>query len=275
MILITGATGKVGRHVVARLLEAGQKVRAISRSPERSRLPTEVEVLQADLALPHTLDAALDGVTGAFLFPSDHPLDGFTAAALRAGVRQVVLLSSTVPGYDRPNPISAKHLAHERTLLDSGLPWTFVRPGGFMSNDLFWAPAVKAEGVVRDPFGQAALALIDERDIAAVAVAALLDETHLGKAHEITGPQALTPIERTRILGAALGRELRFEQQSHADFKAWVSRHYPPEYADAMIDFGAYFDGRPGPVYPTVEQITGRPAHTYAEWAALHASSFR
>ncbi|NDU72423.1 NAD(P)H-binding protein [Actinomadura sp. DSM 109109] len=276
-ILVTGATGKVGRHVVTGLLAAGRTVRAISRSPQRAELPEDVEVLHADLAAPQTLRAALHGADKVFVFPTAP--DGtraLTAAATHAGVRHLVLLSSTVPGYPKPNPISDTHLAHERIVQDAGLPWTFVRPGGFMSNDLAWAHSVKAGDLVRDPCPGSAVALIDERDIAAVAVAALLDDAHISQAHEITGPQSLTPIERTRILAQAIGRPLRFEPQPPAEFTQAVTRQgYPPEYATAMLDFGEHFAAAPGPAYPTVERITGRPPHTYADWAAHHADQIR
>ncbi|GAA2432209.1 NAD(P)H-binding protein [Actinomadura vinacea] len=275
-ILVTGATGKVGRNVVAQLLDTGRPVRAISRSPQRAGLPEDVEVLHADFARPESLHTALREVEKVFLFPSATGLRDFTAAASHAEVRHIVLLSSTVPGYDKPNPISEAHLAHERDVQDSGLPWTFVRPGGFMSNDLNWAATIKTQGVVRDPFGDAGVALIDERDIAAVAVTALIDDAHIGRTHEITGPHALTAIERIRILGQAIGRRLRFERQSSAEFTEQVTNEgYPAQYAEAVLEFGAYFDGRSGPVYPAVEHITGRPPHTYADWAAHHAPYFR
>ncbi|MEU0490259.1 NAD(P)H-binding protein [Nocardiopsis sp. NPDC006139] len=276
-ILVTGATGKVGRNVVTGLLAAGRTVRAISRSPGRAGLPEDVEVLHADLADPRTLRAALHGVDKVFVFPTAP--DGtraLTAAAAHAGVRHLVLLSSTVPGYPEPDPISDAHLAHERIVREAGLPWTFVRPGGFMANDLAWADSVRTGGVVRDPCPDSAVALIDERDIAAVAVAALLDDAHAGRVHEITGPQSLTPAQRTRILARAIGRPLRLELQPADEFVRTVTgRGYPPEYATAMLDFGAHFAVAPGPVLPTVERVTGRPSHTYADWAARYADRFR
>lgn len=276
-ILVTGATGKVGRNVVTGLLDAGRTVRAISRSPQRAGLPEDVEVLRADLADPATLRAALDGVDKVFVFPTAP--DGtraLTAAAAQAGVRHLVLLSSTVPGYPKPNPISDAHLAHERIVQDADLPWTFVRPGGFMSNDLAWAHSIRSGSVVRDPCPGSAVALIDERDIAAVAVAALLDDTHVGQVHEITGPRSLTPVQRTRILARAIERPLRFETLPAAEFTQVVTQQgYPPEYATAMLDFGAHFAAAPGPVYTTVERITGRPPYTYADWAAHHTAHFR
>lgn len=271
MILVTGATGKVGRNVVGELLRAGARVRAVSRSPERAGLPAEVEVVRGDLAAP----PPLDGVEKVFLFPGETDLRPFADAARAAGVRHVALLSSSVPGYDRPNPISDAHLAHEHAVAEAGLPYTFVRPGGFMANDLTWADTIRAENVVRSPYGDAGTALIDERDIAAVIVAALLDDAHIGQAYTLTGPQSLTVKQRVDILGQALGRELRFEYQSPEAFAIDMAGFAKPEFVGAMLDFGAFFDGKAGPVFPTVAQVTGRPAHTYAQWAAHHAAEFR
>lgn len=274
MILVTGASGTVGRHVTARLSALGQKVRAISRAPERAGLPGGVEVLRADLARPETLPAALDGVETAFLFPAHGQLEGFLTAARHAGVRRIVLLSSSAPGYDKPNPIIDAHRADERVVAGSGLAWTFVRPSGFMANDLQWAATIKSAGVVRAPYGRAAFAPVDERDVAAVAVAALTDDTHAGEAYELTGPAALSTIDRVRILGETIGQTVRFEETTPQRYREQMAGRIPADYIEAMLNFGAHFDCTPAPVLPTVEQVTGHPAHTYAQWAAYHAADF-
>jgi uncharacterized protein YbjT (DUF2867 family) len=195
VILVTGATGNVGRNVVEQLVDAGE------------------EVLQGDLRRPETLRAALRGVDRAFLFPVPGQLRGFLDAA-EAALGRLVLLSASAVTFEPPNAIGRMHAECEQVVAESGLPWTFLRPGAFMANDLNWAAGIKAAGVVRGPGGDVSSAPIDERDIAAVAVRALLDDGHAGQAYLLTGQESLTQIERVRILGEVLGRELRFEEET-------------------------------------------------------------
>jgi uncharacterized protein YbjT (DUF2867 family) len=276
MILVTGATGNVGRHVVGQLLDAGEKVRAISRDPARAGLPAGVEVLRADLREPDTLPAALRGVDRAYLFPVHGQLGGFLAAAQDARLRRVVLLSSLAVSFDQLDPIGYAHAESERAVVESGLPWTFVRPGAFMTNDLAWAAGIRAGGVVHGPYGDAATAPIDERDIAAVAVRALLDEGHVDEAYELSGPESLTPVDRVRLIGEAIGRDLRFEEQSPEEARRQMAGYgAPPAIVDAVLGMLASAVGTTAPVLPAVERVTGRPPYPYARWAADHAADFR
>ncbi|MGC9667881.1 NAD(P)H-binding protein [Planosporangium sp. 12N6] len=273
---MTGATGNVGRQVVNQLLDVGEKVRAISRDPARAGLPAAVELLRADLREPGTLPAALRGVDRAYLFPVHGRLDAFLAAARAARLHRVVLLSSLAVTADPAGPIGQAHAVAERAVDGSGISWTFLRPGAFNTNDLAWAPTVRAEGVVRAPYGDAATAPIDERDIAAVAVRALLDDGHEGKAYELSGPESLTTVDRVRLLGAALGTHLRFEEQTPQEARSAMAGYgAPPAIADAVLALMASAVGTTAPVLPAVEQVTGRPAHPYARWAEHHAADFR
>jgi uncharacterized protein YbjT (DUF2867 family) len=273
MILVTGATGNVGANIVHQLLDAGEKVRIITRNPRTRALPDEVEVLPGDLTRPETLPAALDGVDRAFLFPVFGALDGFLDAARQAGLSHVVLLSSSAVAYPTPGWIGEQHLELERAVAASGLPWTYVRPDAFMTNDLAWAHQIAYGGVVRGAYGQAATAPVDARDIAAVAVRALLDR-HVGKAYVLTGPQSLTQIDRVRIIGETIGRPLRFEEQPRKQFRDQLLQGAPPPAVDFLLDMLASMDGMTAEVLPTVEEVTGRPAFTYAQWAAHHAAKF-
>jgi len=271
MILVTGATGNVGRNVVTQLVEAGEKVRAVARNPERVTLPEGVEVVRADLGDPSTLAGALADVERAFLFPVTGATEGFLAQAKE--LERVVLLSSASVTYAEPNEISLRHLAHENVLAESGLQWTFVRPGAFMTNDFQWAAGVKA-GVVRAPYGGAAVAPIDERDIAAVAVRALLDDAHVGQAYELSGPESLTVAERVRIIGEVLGREVRFEEQDPVEARAQMIKHVPENVVDGLLAMFASLVGTTAPVLPGVREVTGREPYSYADWVALHRADF-
>jgi uncharacterized protein YbjT (DUF2867 family) len=271
MILVTGATGNVGHHVVTQLVEAGEKVRAVARNPERGRFPESVEVVRADLSDASTLPAALAGVDRVFLYGVPGGTGEFLAVA--NDVDRVVLLSSSSTLDDEPNAIGQAHLDYEREVADSGLQWTFIRPGGFMTNDLAWAPGVKA-GVVRAPYGGAVSATIDERDIAAVAVRSLLDDGHAGQKYELTGPEALSVADRVRILGEVLGRAVRFEEQDPAEARAQMLASMPEAIVDSLLPVFAALVGATPPILPTVEQVTGRPPTTYANWVAEHAADF-
>jgi uncharacterized protein YbjT (DUF2867 family) len=273
VILVTGATGNVGRQVVGRLLREGADVRAMTRRPDRAGLPDGTEVVRGDLTEPETLPAALRGVERAYLFPAPGTA-GFLAAAKDAGLRHVVLLSSLAVTYERPNAIGRRHETVERAVIDSGLPWTILRPGAFMTNDLGWAPQIRATGVVRWLGDGAASTPIDECDIADVAVRALLDDGHAGRAYPLTGPEALTEPQRVAVLGETLGRALRFEGLSAGDFRAAMSARMPAEVADALIAMRAE-SREMAEVSPAPADLLGRAPRTYAEWAARHADDFR
>ena len=187
-ILVTGATGNVGRQVVSQLLAMRTRVRALSRDPAVAGLPHEVEVVRGDLTVPASLDGCLDGVDALFLVWTV-PHDALPAAVDRIArnTRRIVFLSSPYwtphPFFQasQPNPVAALHAEIERLIEASGLQWTFLRPGMFAANALsWWAPQIRAGDVVRWPYAAALTAPIHERDIAAVAVRALLEAGHDG-----------------------------------------------------------------------------------------------
>jgi uncharacterized protein YbjT (DUF2867 family) len=282
MYLVTGATGNVGAEVVGALVAAGVGVRALSRDPSRTDrpdrpdLPDGATAVAGDLNRPDTLAGPLDGITGAFLLPGYADMPGVLAAVARAGVDRVVLLSgSSVLATDTDNAISRYMIESERAVRESGVPWTIVRPGAFMSNSLQWAPQVRAGEVLRAPFGDVRAANIDPYDIGAVAAAALLSGEHEGNAYALTGPESLLPADRARILGRVLGREVPFEAQSNDEARAEMSAAMPVEYVEAFFSF--YVDGTldESNVLPTVEEILGRPPRTFEQWATAHADAFR
>jgi uncharacterized protein YbjT (DUF2867 family) len=144
-----------------------------------------------------------------------------------------------------------------------------------MSNALRWRAQLQEGDVIHEPFADVRVAVIDPHDIAAVAASALRSAEHEGHTYVLSGPQALRPADRVRILGAALGRELRFEAQSDADARAQMSAQMPIEYVDAFFDF--YADGAldESQVQPTVEEVLGREPRSFEQWAAAHADAFR
>src|SRR6266568_8223062 len=179
--VVFGAGGNVGRHVAAALSSAGERIRLTSRKPRPTGFPPGAEVVTADLENPDTLPAVLDGAQRVFLYAKPEGIDGFVTAAESAGVQHVVLLSSGAvvhPGAER-NPIARAHAAVESAIEKSGLAWTFIRPGMFATNTLWWwRNSIRDEGIVRVPHPDAQTAPIHEKDLAALAVTALTQPGH-------------------------------------------------------------------------------------------------
>ncbi|MFJ7075908.1 NAD(P)H-binding protein [Streptomyces sp. NPDC098781] len=274
-ILLTGATGKVGRYVTEGLTASGHHVRALTRTPGTAALPADVEVVQGDLEQPQTLPAALEGIDRMYLFPVPETAHEVAAMARKAGVGHIVVLSSSSVLEDESNPSHQHHRAVERAVEDSGADWTFVRPDEFAGNVLWkWGESIRTQSVVRAPYGKAARAIVHEADIAAVVVAALLEDGHAGAQYLVTGPQALTQIEQVSALAEAIGREIRFEELSREAGREAMSAYMPPEVVEMLLDYLAESAVTPGPVSDAVRKVTGREARTFASWAADHADSF-
>jgi uncharacterized protein YbjT (DUF2867 family) len=276
MILVAGAAGNIGGALVGALAEAGQPVRALTRSARRDRFPAGVELAAGDLNDPASLRPALDGADGVFLLPGYADMPGVLAEARRAGVRTVVQLSGMSAGSgDMSNAITAYMVTSERAARESGLAWTIVRPAAFMTNALRWLPQLRAGDVVRAPFGHVRSAVTDPADIAAVAAVTLTAQGHESRVYEVSGPQALTPADQVAILGQALGRDLRFEALTDEEARAEMSATTPAKYVDAFFDFyvgGALDESK---VLPTVREVTGRPPRTFTQWVSAHADAFQ
>ncbi|HEX2036246.1 MAG TPA: NAD(P)H-binding protein [Chloroflexota bacterium] len=275
-ILVTGATGNVGRLVVDELVRAGAPaVRALTVDPEQAALPPQVEVVTGYLGRPSTLPAALAGIDTVYLAPLPRTVRAFTALARRAGVRRVVTLSSSsVDEEAAGDPAQWHYYAVEQAVEQAGFAWTHLRPGSFMTNTLGWADSIRREGVVRWPYPGASETPIDLRDIAAVAAVVLLDERHTGQSYTLTGPQSIRQIDQVRAIGAAIGKEIRFEELTPEQARqAW--RGTVPEAAIAwLLDGYALSTAQPQVPLPTVQELTGRPARTFAQWAIDHAHLF-
>lgn len=284
-ILVTGATGAVARAVIEGLVGVGAPVRAASRASTLSGLPDGVERARVDLADPVTLRGSLDGVDRVFLYAEPAAIDGVVAELTRAGVEHVVLLSSlSVVGSpeaaDEPfatdDPITHQHRTVERALAGSTLPWTFLRPGAFATNARRWGPLIRAEGVVRASYPEAHRTPIHERDIADVALRALLEPArHRGAHYELTGPESLTQRQQVDLIAAATNRTIRFDELTPDQERAALARTMPPALVDVLMRYQSEADGVPGPVLDGVTRVTGRPARGFATWARDHAHEFR
>jgi len=280
-VLVTGATGRVGRVVVDELLDEGFPVRALTRRPETARLPAAVEVVSGDLTVPESLDAALQDVGAVFLVWTVPPA---TAPAvverLATHARRVVFLSSPHrtphPFFQQPNPAAALHADIERLIAASGLASTVVRPGMFASNALYWwAAPIRDAGVVRWPYGAAETAPIDERDVASVAARALCEDGHAGGDYVLTGPDSLSQAEQVGIIGDVIGRRIQFEELSPEEFRRETAGSWPPLVVDMLLAAWGATIGRPAFVTSAVSDVVGSPPRTFRQWVADHAAAFR
>lgn len=271
-ILVTGATGNVGRHVVASLRDAGYDVRVLTRRPQAVPAVPGVRVLAGDLRDPATLRPALSGVDRLFLFPVPDTAGHVTDLAVAAGVRRVVTLSSVAAEYADGDYSGDHHRPIEQAVERSGIAWTHLRPGEFMVNYRDrWGPSIRAEDVVRAPYGDVRAAPVHEADVADAAVAALLTDGHEYRRYAFTGPESLSKYDLVATLGRELGRPIAFHELTPPQAREmWLAQGLPPAFADWLLT-----DTESMPAGPTTEPITGRPPRTFADWVRDHRADFR
>ena len=272
-ILVTGATGTVGRGVVELLIQRGHRVRALTRDPSRAAMPEGVEVFGGDLTAPASLEPALDGVTAVQLvsMAGDRYAPLSTAPdvldrCIRAGVGRVTVLTGT-----------GEELAVARAVADSGLEWVHIRPpADYMANMKHWAAAIRGGDVVHAAFSSTPHHLVHERDVAAVIVAGLLDTRLSGRTLGPTGPEALAPSEAARRIGQALGREVRIRDKSPQQAREeLLAAGFQDGFIDFYIEYGMHPPAVSNSDLAVVKEVTGRPARTFDEWIVEHAKLFR
>lgn len=274
-VLVAGATGNVGAEVTRALLGAGATVRAASRRGSGVDGAPDAVPVALDLADRAAAARHWDGVDAVFL-PAGYPdTPGLLADMHRAGVARVVLLSTgAVVGGDLDNAVTRFNVVAEAAVRDSGPAWTVLRPSGFMSNTLQWRPALAAGDVVVEPFADVPIAVIDPVDIGAVAARALTEDGHEGRSYRLTGPEALLPADRIRILGEVLGRDLQLVPEADDAARLRMAAAMPAEMVDAFFRFfrgGEYDDAV---VHDTVDTLLGRRPRTFRAWADDHADAF-
>jgi uncharacterized protein YbjT (DUF2867 family) len=279
MIVVTGATGNVGRPLTQALAKAGEQVRAVSR--HAAAMPDGVRHVPADLAEPQGLTPALDGAKALFLLlsgdlhaPEARPTDIIDLAAA-SGVRRVVLLSSQGVATRPLGPSRIAMRAVEDALRESGLDWAVLRPGGFASNALAWAESVRTQGTVAAPFGDVGVPIVDPADIAEVAAACLLDDRHTGGIFELTGPEVITPRQQSEAIAAALGSPVRFHELTREEAKTAMTQFVPPELADDTLDIISAPNPAERRISSDVEQVLGRAPRPFNNWVARSIAAFR
>lgn len=284
MILVTGATGTNGGELARQLSSAGHVFRALVREPAKAHdvaaLPG-ADLVIGDFDDSASLARALDGVTRAFLVtPSTAEAEArqrrFVVAAREAGVRHIVKLSQIHADPASPVRFLRYHAAVEQALRDSGLVWTFLRPNLFMQALAQFAPMIAGGAPLMAPAGAGRVSLVDVRDIAAVAVAALTEGSHEGHVYELTGPEALTHGEIARRIGDAIGREVPFVDAPPDQFRAALgSFGMDPWQADGLIeDYAHYARDEAGAVADGVRRATGRAPRSFDAFVREYAPAF-
>ncbi|PPK65415.1 NAD(P)H-binding protein [Actinokineospora auranticolor] len=272
-VLVTGATGSVGKHVVDNLVKAGVTVRAVTRNPDNATFPDGVEVVAGDLEQPDSLTDALTDVQRVYVFPGGDT-KRFAELARQAGVERIVTLSSASAAY--PDDWGGRHHRDvEIAVEESGVPWTHVRPGMFIGNLFEWVEGIRAEGVARAPYGALRLAPVHEGDIGAVAAKVLVEDGHEGRIYQLTGPETLSRAEMAGAVAAGIGRPVRFEELTPDQWRERVSAFIPAPAVDWLLQLAADNLDNPEPVLSTVPDLLGRPARGVTEWATENADAFR
>lgn len=254
MILVTGATGTIGRRLVAELRERGVRVRAMTRDPAAARIEAD-EVVSGDLDRPDP--ALFAGVDALFLLSPPGPETAEREPAVlraAAGVRRVVKLSA-IAADDPATLTSAWHRPGERALRDGFADWTILRPSTFASNALAWAPAIRAGEAIPNPFGDGAQGVVDPADVAAVAAVVLTEDGHAGRTYTLTGPALITVPSQVAVIGKVLDREI-----STVDLD--------PAALPEPVAAGARFvrDGGNAVLTDDVAAVLGRPARSFEQW---------
>lgn len=272
MIVVTGATGNVGRPLVRALAAAGAPVTAVSR--RGGDLPDGVRSVLGDLAEPESLGPALRGAEALFVLTApDFMVNGDMAQVVKAvreyGISRIVLLSSHGVGTKR-------HSSHlEDAVRQGGSEWTMLRPGNFDSNALQWADSVHGERKVQAPFGDVAVPAVDPLDIAEVAALVLREPGHAGAIYTLTGPEPISPRQQAAAIGEALSEPVRFDEETRAQARARMLGYLPEPVVEATLDALGTPSAAEQEVAPDVERLLGRPAHPFADWVARHIAAFR
>ncbi|MFI0827001.1 NAD(P)H-binding protein [Streptomyces roseolus] len=280
MIVVTGATGNIGRPLVAALAEAGEEVVAVSRSARPAGLPDGVRAVQASLGDFAGMKPVLEGADAFFiLLAGEQNGPGEPAAELLdiakgAGVKRVVLVSSQLAGTRSDTPSHNRLREFEAAVRESGLEYTVLQPGGFASNAFAWAESVRTSRRVFHPFGDVALPVVDPADIADVAAVALREDGHNGRTYVLTGPEAVGPRRQVAMLSEALGEEVTYVELTREQATEVMSRFMPPAVVKGTLDVL----GEPLPieqeVSPDVQKVLGRPARSFGDWVARAVPAF-
>jgi uncharacterized protein YbjT (DUF2867 family) len=280
MILVTGATGNVGKELVPLLLESGARVRVMLRNPTAAtHLDARVDCVHGNLDEPHTLCAALHDVRAAYLIAFEtRQVENFTTAARAAGVRYIVRQSTQEAGVEPPVGPGRWHRTQEQLIERSDLGWTHIRPTMMTVNTIgWWADTIHKRGEVVFPGGAGLVAPIDPKDIAAVACATLTGTGHEGRAYEVTGPDLLSGAGMAQVLARVLNTRIKYVDVPETATGDWLTQFgFSPSLMAALAEtLGNLRSNRFAYVTDTVERLTGRTPRRFEEWCGANVAAFR
>lgn len=277
MILVSGATGNVGKELIRDLLNKGAQVRVLVRDPKKvAQLGNQVEVAIGDLDQPETILPAMQGVEKLyFVTPVTKQVSSLLKAAKQAGV-QYVVKQSTIEA-DRSLGPGKWHREHEEQIRSIGFTWTFIRPTMFTSNTIeWWGATIKSQNAVYFPGGKGKVPPVDSRDVASVACAVLTQSGHEGKVYEVTGPEAHTIGDMVQVLARALGKPLRYVNVPAFLAAIWLRRFgMSPELVKGLMEtLGALRRNEYAYVTDTVERVGGAKPRTFEAWCRENIGEF-
>ncbi|SEP63546.1 NAD(P)H-binding protein [Microlunatus flavus] len=271
-----GARGSVGRFVLSGLLERGVPVRVSARQPRPGQLAPGLDVVQADLTDRASLGPAFEGMGQLFLHANHEGVDGVIETARSAGVSRIVLMSSgsVIHPSSAGNAITEEHREVENAFAGSGLEVVPIRPLVLATNALAWAGPIKAARSVALYQPDALTAPVHERDVAAVAVAALTGNDSATVSELLTGPERITQRHQVRAIAAAIGEDVTVAELPRDQASARFARFMPPAEAEAVLQFLDDAAAGSSPATDTVRRVLGRPATAFDVWAVEHADEF-
>jgi len=284
MIVVSGATGKIGTEIVGMLRKQGKEVAALTRNPTMAQAPSGVHAVPWNPSRPQMPDLPVDQIEALFICPramgDQHPGEvakELLASAVDRGARRVTLLSAVTVQFGGGYRRFAKTFETiEDAVRASSLSWTILRCTDFSSNAIAWAPQIRSTTVVRGAYGDATTSTIHDRDVAAVSAETLLDDDHSGCSYVLSGPESLSQRDKVQIIGDIIGKQVAWQEISPEEVReAMISRGIPPEIPDRMLGYLADHIERAGPSSDTVERLLGRPPMSYAEWIAEHREAFQ
>ncbi|QNE20251.1 NAD(P)H-binding protein [Kribbella qitaiheensis] len=277
MILISGGRGAVATQLTALLAAHGLDLRVGSTEPGKLELPQGIPSIKLDLTDPATFPDALSGISSVFLYAESAHITEFVDAAVAAGVQHIVVLSSAAvlsPDAERDH-LAKSHLDVEHAVRDSSISTTILRPGSFAGNASAWAWPIKSGRPVSLPFPGSYNDPIHEKDIAEVAFAVLTEPRFQQQEYTLSGPESLTFAEQLEQLAAATDQTITINRVTPDEWKKEMAEYIPELYADSLLDWWKSNDGKPVALTSTVEELTGHPARTFADWAQDHATEFK
>ena len=283
-ILVTGATGNIGTHVVAELRRRGRDVRAFTRNPEQAlaKLGPGVHIAAGDFADPATVRAAVQDMDLLVLSSSNHPAQAeheatVIAEAKGAGVQHIVKLSTVAAEVGAKCAFFDAHGRAEQELRKSGLPHVILQSSFYMTNIFAVAETVKAVQKIFAPLAGARIGMIDPRDVAAVAATALVTDRFDGQTLELTGPEAITYERVADVLSRLMHSPVEFSAvPDEVARQNMLASGVPEWFAEQIVVlFGRLRDGVANAVTDTVQAVTGRPPRDFAQFAADFADVFQ